>query len=61
MSVHEMINIFAATGHLNHAKSSNLNLQLMMELPDTNPWLNVSGWQMVRSGSRTCYKLLWGP
>ena len=31
--------MFAATGHLNYAKSSRLYLQLMWELPNEHPWL----------------------
>ena len=35
-----MLNLFAATGHINYAKSGRLYLQLMMDLPHTNPWLH---------------------
>lgn len=34
-----MLNLFAATGHINYAKSSRLYLQLMRELPNDHPWL----------------------
>ena len=39
VSVSKMINLFAATGHINYAKSSRLYLQLMYELPTDHPWL----------------------
>ena len=32
--------LFAATGHINYAKSACLYLQLMLELPDDFPWLH---------------------
>ena len=35
----DMVNIFAATGHINYAKSSRFYLQLMLELQVTHPWL----------------------
>jgi hypothetical protein len=38
-SVADMLNLFAATGHNNYAKSARLYLQLMVELPSTHPWL----------------------
>ena len=34
-----MLNLFAATGHINYAKSARLYLQLMLELPKDFPWL----------------------
>ena len=34
-----MLNLFAATGHTNYAKSCSLYLQLMLELPSKYPWL----------------------
>ena len=39
VSVSRMINLFAATGHINYAKSSRLYLQLMYQLPTEHPWL----------------------
>ena len=38
--VSEMLNLFAATGHFNYAKSGRLYLQLMYDLPDEYPWLH---------------------
>ena len=37
--ISRMINLFAATGHINYAKSSHLYLQLMLQLPTDHPWL----------------------
>lgn len=34
-----MLNLYAATGHGNYAKSARLYLQEMMRLPETHPWL----------------------
>src|SRR6218665_3713190 len=39
ISVCNMLNLFAATGHNNYAKSGRLYLQMMLELPLTHPWL----------------------
>ena len=38
-TVAQMLNLFAATGHTNYAKSCRLYLQLMLELPSKYPWL----------------------
>jgi hypothetical protein len=35
-----MLNLFAATGHINYAKCARLYLQKMNELPETHPWLH---------------------
>ena len=37
----KMINLFAATGHLNYAKSARLHLQQMLELETTHPWVYI--------------------
>ena len=54
--VGEMMNLFAATGHINYAKSSRLYLQLMRELPTDHPWLYQcfikQGFHAVRRSSR---------
>ncbi len=54
--VGEMLNLFAATGHINYAKSSRLYLQLMRELPTDHPWLYEcfikQGFHAVRRSSR---------
>ena len=34
-----MLNLFAATGHSNYAKSARLYLQKMRKVPETHPWL----------------------
>jgi hypothetical protein len=34
-----MLNLFAATGHINYAKCARLYLQMMLHLPETHPWL----------------------
>ena len=38
-AVVRMLNLFAATGHFNYAKSARMYLQLMLELPAGHPWL----------------------
>ena len=38
-STKNMLNLFAATGHLNYAKSARFYLQQMLSLPQTHPWL----------------------
>ena len=56
VSVSRMINLFAATGHINYAKSSRLYLQLMYQLPTEHPWLYrcfiEQGFHVVRRTSR---------
>ena len=51
-----MINLFAATGHINYAKSSRLYLQLMYQLSTEHPWLYrcfiEQGFHVVRRTSR---------
>ena len=39
IAIGKMFNLFAATRHINYAKSSRLYLQLMMQLPSDYPWL----------------------
>ena len=34
-----MMNLFAATGHHNYAKSTRVYLQMMVDLPKLHPWL----------------------
>ena len=52
VAVGRMLNIFAASGHFNHAKSARLYLQWIFELPATSPWLYeqfcVNGFHTVR-------------
>ena len=38
--VAQMLNLYAAAGHWNYAKSARLYLQLMLDLPETSPWLH---------------------
>ena len=56
-SVSEMLNLFAATGHANYAKSGRLYLQLMCNLEETHPWLysmfSQNGYHTVRRSDRT--------
>ena len=56
IAVANMINLFAATGHINYAKSSRLYLQLMQQLPNDHPWLyqcfNDQGFHVVRRSNR---------
>ena len=35
----KMLNLFAATGHINYAKNARLYLQLMLDLEKNYPWL----------------------
>ena len=56
VAVEKMLNVFAASGHHNYAKSGRLYLQMMNELPVTNPWLykcfQEYGYQAVRRSDR---------
>ena len=56
VSISRMINLFAATGHINYAKSSRLYLQLMLQLPTDHLWLYScfieQGFHVVRRSSR---------
>ena len=45
----KMLNFFAATGHINYAKSARLYLQEMKRLPETHPWL----YQQFMDGNHT--------
>lgn len=45
----KMLNLFAATGHINYAKSVRLYLQEMKKLPKTHPWL----YQEFMNGNHT--------
>ena len=40
VAIKRMINLFAATGHMNYAKSARLYLQFMLNLPEEHPWLH---------------------
>ncbi|XP_065911780.1 uncharacterized protein [Dysidea avara] len=56
IATEQMLNLFAATGHINYAKSSRLYLQLMRELPTDHPWLYCcfieQGFHTVRRSDR---------
>ena len=39
-AISKMTNLYAATGHINYAKSARIYLQLMLNLENTNPWLH---------------------
>ena len=47
-----MLNLFAATGHLNYAKCARIHLQQMRNTNDTHPWIykcfKEKGYHMVR-------------
>ena len=51
-TVRRMVSLFAATSHINDAKSVRLHLQNMMELQDKHPWLyeqfSQNGFHTVR-------------
>ena len=54
-SVFDMLNLFAATGHINYAKSARFYVQQMQELPDMHPWLYncfINGSHAVRRSNR---------
>ena len=50
-SVSKMLNLFAATGHGNYAKTARLYLQDMYQLPQTHPQL----YAFFKEGRHTCY------
>ena len=56
IAVGRMLNLFAATGHFNYAKSARMYLQLMLELPAGHPWLYAQftkhGYHTVRRSDR---------
>ena len=56
IAVGRMLNLFAATGHFNYAKSTRMYLQLMLELPAGHPWLHIQfkehGYHTVRRSDR---------
>ena len=47
-----MLNLFAATGHINYVKSGRVYLELMIYLPNKHPWLYqklaVGGHHVIR-------------
>ena len=60
-SVSKMMNLFSASGHINYAKSSRIYVQEMLDLSETNPWLEQQfqeGHHAVRRTSR-CWAGLW--
>ena len=48
----EMLNLFAATGHTNYAKSARLYVQQMRKLPQTHHWL----YEQFMSGHHTFHR-----
>ena len=56
VSVHKMLNLFAATGQNNYAKCGRLYLHTMYDLPETHPWLHdqfmTHGHHSVRRSDR---------
>jgi hypothetical protein len=54
--VHDMLNLFACTGHNNYAKGGRLYLQLMSALPESHPWLYElfvdHGFHVIRRSNR---------
>ena len=50
-----MLNLFAASGHINYARSARIYIQEMEELNATNPWLQEKfekGFHAVRRSAR---------
>jgi len=58
-TVAKMLNLFAATGHANYAKSGRLYLEMMQKLPTDHPWLHEQfmdkGFHVIRSSNRFWY------
>ena len=56
IAVGKMLNIIAASGHHNYAKSAQLYLQMMHDLPKSHPWLfecfNKYGYQVIRRSDK---------
>lgn len=56
LAVGKLLNLFAATGHINYAKSARLYLQMMRKLPNAHPWLykkfSEDGYHTVRRSER---------
>jgi len=56
ISINNILNLFAATGHIHYAKSARLHLQQMLKLETTSPWLYekfaVEGLFVVRRSDR---------
>ena len=56
IAVGRMLNLFAATGHFNYAKSTRMYLQLMLELPAGHHLLyeqfTERGYHIVRRSDR---------
>ena len=51
----DMLNLFAASGHINYAKSALLYIQQMRALHETHPWLHhsfINGSHAVRRSAR---------
>ena len=51
----KMLNLFAATGHINYAKSARLYLQQMNKLPETHPYL----YNEFVNGNHTAQRTKW--
>jgi len=55
-TVRKMLNLYAASGRVNYAKSARLYLQTMNELPEKHPWLfqcfNEKGYHTIRRSDR---------
>ena len=56
ITVKKMLNLFAAAGRVNYAKSARLYLQTMNDLPQKHPWLfqcfNEKGYHTIRRSDR---------
>ena len=56
VAMQKMINLFAATGHINYARCLRLQLQLMLDLHKTHPWLHSQfandGFHVIRRSER---------
>ncbi len=56
VAVTNMLYLFAATGHINYAKSARFYLQLMQNLPNDHPWLHQcsinKGFHTIRRSNR---------
>ena len=55
-AISKKLNLFAATGHFNYAKSTRLYLEIMRQLPADYPWLHNQfaehGFHTIRRSDR---------
>jgi len=57
--VKDMLNLFAGTGHNTYAKGCRLNLQVMMDLPNSHPWLYSMFAEQTSRNTKITHVLGW--